>query len=117
MRTSKALFLSVFYFVLFSNSAFAATSRQEAVVDQAVSGDTVRLKGGKILKYIGVNAPDVESKVLEIRELANLSQSFNQSLTAGKTIWIEWGPKLRDSQNRLLGYVFLADGSMATRPS
>ena len=27
-----------------------------------------------------------------------------------KKVWIEWGPKLRDSQNRLLGYVFTPDG-------
>ncbi len=115
MQTSKILFFYLFCVVFLSNSALAATSRQETVVDQAISGDSVRLKGGKILKYIGVDAPNVESKVLEIRELANTSQAFNQNLTAGKTVWIEWGPKLRDGQNRLLGYVFLADGSMVNK--
>ncbi len=91
------------------------TSKQEAVVDQAISGDTVQLKGGKILRYIGVDAPDIDSKNPAVRELANQSRSYNQALTAGKTVWIEWGPKLRDTQNRLLGYVFLADNSMVNK--
>ncbi len=111
LLTSKRSILLLSLFVLSSNFAQADTTKQSAIVDQAVTGDTVRLKSGKLLKYIGVDAPDVENKNPAIRQVANESQAFNNALTADKEVWIEWGAKLRDNQNRLLGYVFLQDGT------
>ncbi len=91
------------------NSAIAA-DRQSAFVESAITGNTVRLKGGKTLKYIGVECYSPESSAPLSKLYGVHAQEFNQSLVGGKKIWVEWGPKLRDKQQRLLGYVFTEDG-------
>lgn len=88
----------------------APQQRQTATVDTVLTGDTVRLKGGKILKYAGVEAYSPESKLPLSREYGVRAQELNNKLVGGKKINIEWGPKLRDKQNRLLGYVFTEEG-------
>lgn len=85
--------------------------RQSAFVDSVLTGDTVLLKGGKTLKYAGIECYSPESKIPLSRTYGSQAQAFNNALVGGKKIWIEWGPKLRDKQNRLLGYVFTEDGT------
>ena len=80
-------------------------------MDIALTGDTVRLAGGKELRYAGVESYSPEGTIPLSRAYGIQAQEFNQALVGGKKIWIEWGPKLRDKQNRLLGYVFTEDGT------
>ena len=80
------------------------------MVDQVLTGDVVRLKGGKELHYISLETYSPESKDALSKQYGMQAKAFNQSLVGGKKISIEWGPKLRDKQNRLLGFVFTEDG-------
>jgi micrococcal nuclease len=88
-----------------------ALERQSAVVREVLTGDSVRLEGGKVLKYAGVHAPPLQSLLPLIREYGENSLNFNKNLVEGKKIWVEWGSQIRDNQNNLLGYVFLEDGT------
>ena len=103
-----------FLFLFFAASALPVFSsenkRQSAFVEAALSGSSVRLQGGKELRYAGIETYSPDSKVPLSRTYGENAHKFNQSLVAGKKIQIEWGPKLRDKQNRLLGYVFTEDG-------
>jgi hypothetical protein len=76
----------------------------------------VRLEGGRVLKYIGLLAPPLQSPVLLLRQYGKESLDFNRSLVEGKTIQIEWGFQLKeDMGSRLLGYVFLEDGTFVNK--
>lgn len=116
-KTPKRLFLSVFLLTLFSHPVPVAAepARQNAVVEAVLSGDTVRLKGGKEFRYAGLQAWPTKSAVPLIREYGEAALAFNRSLVEGKTIAIEWGPQLRDKNNRLIGYAFLPDGTFVNR--
>ncbi len=84
--------------------------RQSAVVSEVLTGDSVRLQGGRILQYAGISAPPLQSIVPLVRTYGENSLQLNRSLVEGKKIWIEWGPQIRGPQNHLLGYVYLEDG-------
>ena len=101
---------AVFILLLFSGLSHAA-ERQAAVVEAVLTGDSVRLKGGKVLRYASIECYSPESKVPLSREYGTKAQEFNHKLVGGKRIGIEWGPKLRDNKGRLLGYVFTEDGT------
>ena len=111
MTRSKVLAIFFLFFLFDATVSFGAETRQAATVEAALSGDTVRLKGGKTLKYISVDAYSPDSTLPLNREYGQKAQEFNQKLVAGRTIGVEWGPKLRDKQGRLLGYVYLEDGT------
>ena len=104
----KYSFAAAFLVLCFPASAM---ERQSAVVQQALSGDTVRLAGGKILRYASLQAPSLESKIELVREYAQQSLEFNKNLVEGKKIGVEWGSRIRDDQNNLIGVVFLENGT------
>ena len=85
--------------------------RQTARVDEVLSGDTVRLQGGRVLTYAGVQSPALQSIIPLVRQYGNDALEFNRSLVQGKTIQLEWGPQIRDDQGHLLADVFLPDGA------
>lgn len=88
----------------------APSQRQKAFVEQALTGDTVQLRGGKKLRYASVQAPPLQSKLAQVRAYGEASLAFNRALVEGKDIEIEWGNRIRDEDNTLLGFVFLPDG-------
>lgn len=113
-RFKRPAFSVVLFLLVFSFSGIppaSALERQTAVVREVLTGDTVRLVGGKTLRYVGVQAPALQSIIPLVREYGNNSLQFNKELVEGKTISIEWGSQLRDSRGQLLGYVFLEDGT------
>ncbi len=97
------------------SSAASAKEKQPAVVSEVVTGDTVRLKGGKILRYAGLEAPALQNKILLVREYGQASLDFNRSLVEGKAIEIEWDSQIRDRRGDLIGYVYLPDGTFVNR--
>lgn len=89
--------------------------RQTSTVLEALTGDTVRLKGGKSLHYIGVQSPPLQSKIPLVRTYGENALAFNKSLVEGKKILIEWDSQIRDDLGRLLGYVTLEDGTFVNQ--
>ena len=117
MKSSKSLnlqlFLGVllFFFLLLTAGSAFSLDRQKAVVREVLTGDSVRLKGGKILRYAGLHAPPLQSIIPLMRQYGANALDFNKSLVEGKNIVIEWGSQIRDNQNNLIGYVYLEDGT------
>lgn len=72
----------------------------------------MRLKGGKVLRYAGIAAPPLQSKIPLVREYGQSAFEANKQLVAAQPIEIQWGAQIRDEHNQLLGYVFLSDGRM-----
>ncbi len=111
MKILKSSFI-LFPILLFVFSVpVQALERQSAVVREVLSGDTVRLEGGKTLKYAGLAAPPLQSIVPLVRKYGVDAKEFNEAAVRGKSIAIEWGPQIRDDLNNLLGYVYLEDGT------
>jgi endonuclease YncB( thermonuclease family) len=91
--------------------AASAVDTQTAVVREVLTGDTVRLAGGKTLRYASLQAPALQSKIPLVRTYGENSLAFNKSLVEGKTVRIHWGARLYDERKNLLGYVYLEDGT------
>lgn len=87
-----------------------ASEKQPARVHEVLTGDTVRLEGGKTLKYAGLSAPPLQSRLTLVRQYGAEALAFNKAMTEGKKVFIEWGSQIRDGRGNLLGYVFLEDG-------
>ena len=111
LKPALSLFFSVFFIPLTGLPACAeSVPRQTAIVEKALTGDTIQLRGGKTLKYIGLESYPLQSKVLLVRECGEKARAFNDSLVAGRKVSLEWGSRIRDKRDNLLAYVFLEDG-------
>ena len=93
---------------------------RQAYVIEVIDGDTIRLKGGKLLRYLGINTLEIRVKDSrgDWQEIENywgrLAYGFNEKLVKGRLVRVEYDKKRKDKYGRLLGYVFL-DGKFINR--
>ena len=86
----------------------------EASVRRIVDGDTVQLADGQLVRYIGINAPEVRRKVagrwVDAPEPFGLAASeANRRLVEGRTVRLEYDVQTRDRFGRLLAYVYVGE--------
>lgn len=79
-------------------SAVSIKSRVHRVID----GDTIVLKDGRVVRYLGVNAPE------RVEAFYQEAKRANEELVLGREIKVVFDPRHPyDGGGRLLGYVFV----------
>jgi micrococcal nuclease len=73
------------------------------IVDYVIDGDTIVLKNGEHVRYIGIDTP--EKGDCFWKEATN----FNKKLVEGKTVKLIKDKENRDKYGRLLRYVYVND--------
>ena len=86
-------------------------NRQRFKVQRVVDGDTVVLTTGEKLRYIGVDTPETKHPRKPVEYFGKEASAFNKKLVNGKVILVEFDVTPKDRYGRLLGYVFLPDGT------
>ena len=84
-----------------------------AVVQRVVDGDTLRLKDGRSVRLIGLNAPELARQGRPAEPFAAAARARLQALVkqgAGR-VGVRLGAETRDRYGRTLAYVYGADGS------
>jgi endonuclease YncB( thermonuclease family) len=99
--------------------AVACSSRGETAkwvhIRWVIDGDTVILDDGRRIRYLGINAPEINHKNQQGQPYAFVAKRFNRKLVTGRRIRLEFGPKKKDRYGRVLAYLFLADGTFVNR--
>ncbi len=102
----------IFVFLL----AFCSCSQDYSQIRvlEVIDGDTVRLSNGKLLRYIGLDTPEVRLKkgegfIYSPQPFALEAKEYNRKLVEGKLVRIEFDVKRKDKYARLLGYCFVGD--------
>jgi micrococcal nuclease len=80
---------------------------KEYVVNKIISGDTIQLDTGEIVKYIGIEAPELNMKEGGPEFFARQASRQNQKLVLLKKVRLEFDKEKKDSEGRLLAYVFV----------
>jgi micrococcal nuclease len=75
-------------------------------------GDTILLCSGERVRYLGIDAPEMDNGEGKSEPLAHASRDFNRRLVEGGTVRLTYDQERRDDYGRLLAYVFLHDGRM-----
>ncbi len=83
-----------------------------ADVAQVIDGDTVQLTNGKIVRYIGIDTPELHKKAGEkwadVNEpFAKAARELNEKLVKGKRVKLEFDVERIDKYGRLLAYCFV----------
>jgi len=85
---------------------------REAKVSRVIDGDTAVLEGGARVRFLGIDAPEMERDGRPAEYLAHQSKDFVADLIQGKTVRLEYDRERYDRYGRLLAYLFLPDGVM-----
>ena len=105
----KRLFLLSFLLIL----ACSQPNYSQIKVIEVIDGDTVKLSNGRLLRYIGLDTPEVRIKnkggnfKYQPQPFSLEAKEFNRKLVEGKLIRIEFDIEKTDRYGRILGYCFL----------
>jgi len=78
----------------------------EAQVKKVRDGDTVELINGQLVRYIGLDAPELNSSCI-----GNQPRDRNRELVEGKTVKLVRDSSEIDKYGRMLRYVYTEDGT------
>lgn len=84
------------------------------VVERVIDGDTVELRDGRTVRYIGVDTPEVRRRrggvwVREPEPYALEATEANRRLVEGKTVRLEFDVQPTDRYGRTLAYLYVGD--------
>ena len=94
-------------------SSAASADRIDAVVISVIDGDTVQLTDGTMVRYRGIDAPEVRKRVgrrwvYDPQPYALVAKQLNRSWVEGKIVRLEVDPsESHDRYGRLLAAVFV----------
>jgi micrococcal nuclease len=73
-------------------------------------GDTIVLENGDIIRYIGIDAPEIDHKTNVAEPYGFVSRKFNKKLVLSEKLRLESDQRPQDRFGRRLSYVFLDNG-------
>jgi micrococcal nuclease len=110
MRRNRSSWLIAFFCLVFGITQVQAA--HWLWVDKAVDGDTFRLKDGRLVRYIGINAPEIDHENHRADPYAWEAYKINRQLVDGKRVRLEQGREPHDQYGRILAYVYDEKGRM-----
>ncbi|HPU30226.1 MAG TPA: thermonuclease family protein [Syntrophorhabdaceae bacterium] len=100
----RIFFWILTFFLFFSYSHLYA---KEYVVTKVIDGDTIQLETGEIVRYIGIDAPELYVKNGGSEFYAKEAARYNKKLVFLKKVRLEFDVEKKDQHGRLLAYVFV----------
>jgi len=105
--------LTFFTFLLIACSSLPSDYSQ-IFVSEVIDGDTIKLSNGRLLRYIGLDTPEVRTKrgsqfVYDPQPFSLEAKEYNRKLVEGRAVRIEFDLEKQDKYGRLLGYCFIGD--------
>lgn len=74
-------------------------------------GDTITLTDGWLVRYIGVDTPEIDYEKRRAEAFAYQARDLNRDLLKAGKVRLEFDRQKKDRYGRLLAYVFLKDGT------
>jgi micrococcal nuclease len=105
MKKFKALAILLFLITVLAGHSFA----KEYVVNKIIDGDTVQLDTGEIVRYLGIDTPELSKKGSGAEFYAREAAKYNKKLVYMKKVKLEFDVEKKDHYGRLLAYVFVKD--------
>jgi micrococcal nuclease len=85
--------------------------QEKAHVSWVADGDTIKLSDGRLVRYIGINTPEVANPYTKAECFGKEAKKANDKLVGGKNVTLEKDISETDKYGRLLRYVYI-DGQM-----
>ena len=106
-------FLLGFSATLVADDACNARHIDETVsVTKVFDGDTLRLADKRVLRFIGINTPEIDHKHGQTEPLAETARDeLIRLIGRKKQVNIQYGSEQKDRHGRLLVHVFAIDGT------
>jgi micrococcal nuclease len=83
-----------------------------AAVRRVADGDTIELTDGRLVRYLGIDAPEINHEAGTAQPFGFEARARNREWVGSQRVRLEVDVERFDVYGRTLAYVFLPDGSM-----
>jgi micrococcal nuclease len=112
-KTAYGVGLIVFFMLIAAVrpilAPYLGMSRESVTVARVIDGDTIVLADGRHVRYLCINAPEMDAFTAEERRLALEAKDLNSSLVLGKAVRLQFDSERKDKYGRTLAYVWAGD--------
>ncbi len=108
---SFSRFCAIVVSVILSISPGMLSAQTWHTVRWVSDGDTIVLSSGKRVRYIGINAPEIDHENQMAEPHGYRAKAFNAKRVQSKSVRLEYDVERHDRYGRELAYVYLADGT------
>ncbi len=84
-------------------------SKYKAKVIRVIDGDTIKIEGDKVIRYIGIDTPETVHPSKPVQCYGKEASDKNKELVEGKEVKLEKDVSETDKYGRLLRYIWLGD--------
>ena len=90
----------------------ASAYPQHGLTVSVFDGDTILLKNGCRVRYLGIDAPEIRHDGQKKDFMAYAARKCNRDLVLNSEVRLEFDVQKEDTYNRLLAYVYTKNGEM-----
>lgn len=83
---------------------------EKVIVTHVYDGDTFRLKDGRKVRFVGINAPEIDHHGGQSQPYAVEARKRVQALIGGGAVQLRYAAERKDHYGRLLAHPYLPDG-------
>lgn len=98
-------------FILIILSCIFAHADQFHNVKYTIDGDTILLRNHNLVRYIGIDCPEIDNNTGKAEFFGLEAKDANQALVSLKTIRLEYDIERKDHYGRILAYVYTSNGT------
>ena len=91
-------------------SAASSYGSEWVATKWVADGDTVVLQDGRHVRYIGIDAPEVDHHGQRAEPMGDAAKAFNRRLVEGRRLRLVFDREANDRYGRTLAYVYRRDG-------
>lgn len=97
-----------------TKQAIQGVEGERVIVDKVVDGDTIDLKDGRVVRFVGIDTPETVDPRRPVGCFGKEASSETKSLLTGRMIIMQKDTSDTDKYKRLLRYIYLPleNGSM-----
>lgn len=95
--------------LIFLIPACSASKVMHETVERVNDGDTITLKGGEKVRYLGIDTPEIGFEEKPSEPFGREAAALNKELVLGRRVRLEVAKERRDRFGRFLAHVFSAD--------
>jgi micrococcal nuclease len=107
---ADSFFFLTWIFLWFLFLPVNSYAKEWVEVKWVADGDTIVLENGDLIRYIGIDAPEIDHKTNMAEPYGFVSREFNKKLVLSEKLRFEFDQRQQDRYGRRLAYAFLENG-------
>ncbi len=110
VRVKHTIFIYILFCCSFIINAQETLAESWYIVRWVADGDTIVLQDGRHVRYIGINAPEIQHEDRKAEPFGDKAKAINKNFVLHQNVRLKFDREKKDRYGRTLAYVYHRNG-------